>query len=629
MDIEEVVSDFVSLKRKGSGKYLWACCPFHDEKTPSFAVTPDKGIYKCFGCGASGDSISFIMDHDGLSYIEAIRYLATKFGVEVKETDQTDEAQEARNDRESLYIVLNHANEYFRKNLIATEEGKSIGMSYLRERGIDQRHIDKFELGFSLSTWDDLYHEATAKAYQEDILEKAGLVIRKDEEKVYDRFRGRVMFPIHNISGKVVAFGARTLKKNEKPKYLNSPESDVYSKSRILYGIFQAKNAIRKHDNCYLTEGYTDVISLHMSGIEHVVASSGTSLTEEQIKLISRFSQNITVLYDGDPAGIKASIRGIDMILQAGMNVRTVVFPTGEDPDSYSQKLGSTAFREYLAENTKDFITFKVGLYAEEAAKDPLKKAESISEIIRSISLIPDGVKRAVYIRESSRLLDIDEQVLVSELNKYLLRIRKANSSPERMKERPEPMAEDVLPQPGITNNDIIGVREWESLRIMIKHGTREHNGEPLYRYLLSEFSDVRFISEHSQVLDWYRIQVEDGIVPDSATLLKNADEEIRGVLVDLITDKYEVSPYWFEKHQIYVPNEEDNLEKLFVDNVTRLKHSIVRKMIDEHREKLKDTRDDEEIHTLLEVQMKLKEVEMELARHLGVVIPTKGTGNS
>ena len=358
VDIVEVVGDFVTLKRSGSS--YKALSPFSNERTPSFYVVPSKGIFKDFSSGKGGDAISFVMEVDGLSYVEALKYLAQKYGVEIAEEAQTDESLKAQNKRESLYIILNYAKDYFHDLLINHEEGRSVGLSYIKEREISNESLETFELGYSLGQWDGFMKAALAKGYDKDLLEEAGLIVVKEEGKTYDRFRNRVMFPIHNSSGKVVAFGARILITDKKqPKYLNSPETPLYHKSNILYGLFQAKQAIRQDDNCYLVEGYTDVIGMHQSSIKNVVSSSGTALTEPQIKLLSRYSKNVTVIFDGDAAGIKASVRGIDMLLEGGLNVRAVALPEGEDPDSYSKQLGSTAFQHYIKEESQDIIRFK------------------------------------------------------------------------------------------------------------------------------------------------------------------------------------------------------------------------------------------------------------------------------
>jgi DNA primase len=370
-------------------------------------VAPAKGIFKCFGCGKACDAIEFLKEIEGLDYIEAIKFLGKKYGIEVEEEEATPEELAQQSQRDSLFIVLNYAKEYFHNQLFESPDGRSIGLTYFKERGYHESVIKSFELGYSLNQWDDFHQQALKKGYSEDLLIQAGLVVAKDDKK-YDRFRGRVIFPIHNITGKVIAFGARTLT-TKGPKYLNSPESEVYQKSKVLYGLHQARTAIRQQDNCYLVEGYTDVISLHLSGVPNVVASSGTSLTDEQIKLIKRYTNNITVLFDGDTAGIKASLRGIDMVLSSGANVRVVEFPQGEDPDSYARKLGSSKFQDFLKTQSLDFITFKTQLFQKEAQDDPIKKVHTIKEVVESISKIPDALQRAIYLKRCSELLEIDE----------------------------------------------------------------------------------------------------------------------------------------------------------------------------------------------------------------------------
>ncbi|QSE99218.1 DNA primase [Fulvivirga lutea] len=625
-DIEDIVSDYVTLKRKGSGKYLWACCPFHDEKTPSFAVTPDRGIYKCFGCGKSGDSINFVMEHDGLNYVETIRHLAKKYGIEIIEDEQTDDQLAEQNEKDSLYIVLNYANEYFKKQLLETDEGKSIGLSYFKERGYDAPIIEKFQLGYSQSAWDSLLQDATKNAYNEDLLEKAGLIVRKEGDKKYDRFRGRVIFPIHNVTGKVVAFGARTLKKDDKPKYLNSPESDVYHKSKILYGLYQAKGAIRQQDNCYLVEGYTDVISLHQSDIENVVSSSGTSLTDEQIKLISRFSQNITVLFDGDAAGMKASLRGIDMILEAGMNVRVVVFPEGEDPDSYSKKLGTSEFKAFLKEHTTDFISFKTSLYAEESARDPLKKAESIKEIVSSIGKIPDGIKRAVYLKESSKLLDIDESVLVAELNKILIKDRRKDTKKREEEATGERLLDELITETEVKSIDVkdqIRIQERESIRLLVNYGLNEIEEEyKIYNYLLNELEDVEFVTPvYKEIFELFKERLDQGEVIDDQYLIANGSEAIKKEVIDLVTERREISPNWNDKYQIFIPAEHDLLETVVYTHVARLKFRVIQKLITENLAKMKVEKDSEEQDKLFIIHDRLKKSEMELAKVLGIVV--------
>ncbi|MBC7923361.1 MAG: DNA primase, partial [Ferruginibacter sp.] len=433
-DILEVVGDFVSLKKRGSN---WiACCPFHNEKTPSFAVSPAKGIYKCFGCSKAGDSIRFVMDIESLGYVDALKYLAKKYNIEIEERELTSAEQLQQGERESLLIALHYAKDYYQHTLFDSDDGRNIGLSYFRERGFSEKTIRDFELGYSFDSWDAFTKEALRKGYSLDILEKAGLTILKEDGKRFDRFRARVIFPIHNVAGKVIAFGARILKADKnQPKYLNSPETEVYHKSDVLYGIFQAKQAIRQEEVCYLVEGYTDVISLYQAGIANVVASSGTSLTAGQIRLISRFTPNITVLYDGDAAGIKASLRGTDMILEEGLNVSVVVFPDSEDPDSYVKRIGAEAFKAFIRQNRKDFITFKTELLLAGAGRDPFKRAEVTQEVVESISRIPDRNTREALTKKTSELLEVKEDTLIGMINS--IRLRKARE--EEKKRNPPP----------------------------------------------------------------------------------------------------------------------------------------------------------------------------------------------
>ncbi|RZL03393.1 MAG: DNA primase, partial [Pedobacter sp.] len=399
--IEEVVGDFVALKKRGTS--LIGNCPFHNEKTPSFHVSVTKGIYKCFGCGKGGDSVHFVMDHEKYSYPEALKFLANRYNIEVEETVQSPQNIEAQNARESLYIVSEYAANYFANELFTGEEGRAIGLSYFKERGFREDIVKKFQLGYSPDVWDALIQNATAAGHKEEYLEKTGLAIKNDKGRVYDRFRGRVMFPIHNFTGRVIGFGGRTLKTDKNvPKYVNSPESDIYHKSNVLYGLFHAKKSIRDTDNCYLVEGYADVLAVHQAGIENVVASSGTSLTVEQIRMIGRFTENVTILYDGDAAGIKASLRGLDMILEEGLNVKVVSFPDGHDPDSYMHHVGASAFKKYIEDTRKDFILYKANILLKEAGNDPIKRAGIIKDIVESISKIPDDIKASIFIRECS-----------------------------------------------------------------------------------------------------------------------------------------------------------------------------------------------------------------------------------
>ncbi len=623
-EIEEVVGDYVPLKKKGQN--MWACCPFHEEKTPSFSVAPNKGIYKCFGCGKAGDSIQFIMDLEGLNFPEAIRQLADKYQIEIEETESSPEQQEAYNERESLYIVLNFASDYFKDLLHNHPQGKSIGLSYFKERGFSNATIDKFDLGFTLDQWDGLIKAAKTAGHTEELLEKAGLIIKK-EDKTYDRFRNRVIFPIHSISGKPIAFGARILINDKKqPKYINSPETDVYHKSEVLYGIAQAKKSIRDEENCFLVEGYTDVISLHQSGVENVVASSGTSLTSQQIKLIGRYTQNVTVLFDGDAAGLKAAMRGIDLILEGGLNVKVVIFPDGEDPDSYSQKMGDEAFKSFLAENAKDFIRFKSDLLLEETKQDPIKKAGTIQDIVRSISKIPDPVKRAIYIKECSDILEIDEALLIAEQNKVVLRDkqskgditkRQANYLSESFNQAPEQIQKQYTPF------DVVALQERESIRLLLTYAELPLADDKLViDYLLQELADTEFIHPvYAEILEDFVSHLQKGTILNESYFIKNGSEEVRNVIFSLYTDRYELSENWEKKFEIYTPHERHILNDSIYIHVLRLKHRSILHLMEKNTEKLKDTDSQEDEQIILHYLMQLNQAKMEIGNLLGMVV--------
>ena len=452
--IVDVVSEFVTLRRRGVN-YI-GLCPFHNEKTPSFSVSPSKGLCKCFSCGKGGNVVHFIMEHEQLSYYEALKWLAKKYNIEIKERELTTEEKQAQSLRESLFVVNQFASEYFQNILYNDIDGQRIGMTYLRGRGFRDDIIKKFQLGFSTESHDALAKAAIQKGFKEDYLVKTGLCYRKDDGSLRDRFWGRVIFPVHTLSGKVVAFGGRVLSaatKNVQMKYVNSPESEIYHKSRELYGIYFAKQAIVRQDRCFLVEGYTDVISMHQSGIENVVASSGTALTSEQIRLIHRFTNNITMLYDGDGAGIKASLRGIDMLLEEGMNIKVCLLPDGDDPDSFARKHNATDYQAYINGHEVDFIRFKTNLLMEEAGKDPIKRASLISSIVKSISVIPDAIVRSVYIRECSQLLQMEEKILVEATAKLTEQAREAKIKEEQRKQYRAQQQTATAPTPPPSTN--------------------------------------------------------------------------------------------------------------------------------------------------------------------------------
>ncbi|GGF25914.1 DNA primase [Hymenobacter cavernae] len=668
-DIVEVVGDFVTLKRKGQN--MWACCPFHHEKSPSFSVAPAKGLYKCFGCGKAGGVIQFIMDIEGTSYVEALKYLAKKYGVDIQEEEKTPEEQLIQNDKDSQYIISNWAKDHYHKLLTETDEGQSIGLSYLRQRGLNQQTIKTFELGYSLDQWDDLLKSAEKAGFERKYLEKTGLAIeRKDDQgkdtgRRYDRFRGRVMFPIHNISGRVIGFGARTLKANDKSaKYLNSPESDIYHKSDVLYGLYQARQAIRNEEVCYLVEGYLDVLSLHQGDIRNVVASSGTSLTESQIRLIGRYTDNVTVLYDGDAAGIRASLRGIDLILEGGLNVRVVLFPDGDDPDSYIRKVGDQRFKEYLENNSQDFISFKTNLVAKEAAHDPVKKAEAIRDVLQSIAKVPDPIKRQVFLQQTSGTFGIDEQVLITEYNKLVknasgkaaggsppnnnsttaAKPASASASTRGPQLQPELSPEDEAAMYGATEElfgppaasssladdsevepvpDVLQACEREVVRLLLLYAAQPLADDiSVAQYLFSQLDETPIRTPiYADMLHLCREEMEQGRWPEVRTFIQHGRGDIRSLVSDLATEKYELSPNW-STHQIYVPRELDQLQQACDNAILRLNKVNVQRELAARLDSLREPLDEETLMETLHAVKLLKQMDDQLGNMLGTVIP-------
>ena len=623
MDIVDVIGDFVTLKKSGSS--YKALSPFSAEKTPSFYVVPSKQIFKDFSSGKGGDAITFVKEIDGLSYVEALKYLAKKYGIEIKEEERTDEQMEAQNKRESLYILLNFAKDFYVDNLKNTEDGRNIGQSYFKERGFTEETIEKFELGYSVSDWGALLKEAEKQGHNLDFLEEAGLVIKK-ENRTYDRFRSRVMFPIHNITGKTIAFGARTLSSDKKqPKYINSPETDLYHKSKVLYGLHQSKLAIRKDNNCFLVEGYTDVISMHQAGVENVVSSSGTALTPDQVKLIKRYTNNVTVLFDGDAAGIRASIRGIDLLLEGDLDVRAVVLPEGEDPDSYSRKLNVSAFRNFVETEAKDIIQFKTKLFLDEVGDDPLKRAGIIKDIVTSITKISDPVKRAVYIKECSSLMGISEQILISEQNKILFDKRREDRGGQEVVVQ----ARDILQEESeetIGVLKVIEIQERESIRVLVNYGKEQiqnHDLEQiqLVSYFLQESDEIQFINPvYRRMMDIFKERLSEGEIVDSEYFIRTGDEEIKKAVVDMITHPFEISNNWKDKYKIHVPAEIEQLKDVTLTNILRLKFRIVQHLINEEHKKLKELKETEAIDKMLDEISDLKKIEISIAERLGNV---------
>jgi DNA primase len=590
--IVDVVQEFVPLKKRGAN--FLGLCPFHNEKTPSFTVSPSKEIFKCFGCGKVGNSVNFVMEHEHLTYPEALKYLAKKYHIEVVEKELSQEEIDKQNERESLLVVTGYAARQFTENLFQSDEGIRIGLTYFKERGFRQDTLKKFEVGYSFEKRDGFTKKALDDGYKQNFLVKTGLSIQH-EERLFDRFSSRVMFPIHSLSGQVLGFGGRILKSDPKSaKYLNSPESEIYHKSRILYGIYQARKSITEKDRCYLVEGYTDVMSLHETGIENVVASSGTSLTQEQVRLIKRFTPNITILYDGDAAGIKASIRGIDIVLEEGMNVKIVLLPENEDPDSYSKKTSNEGFAKYIRENETDFIRFKTNLLLSEANNDPVRKADLIRDVVKSIAVIPETITRTVYIKECSTLLEVSEPILYHEVNK----LRQQKSFQDRNK---YPAPEDLpIPPPVISKpvkqEPVSLYSEKEVIRLLLKFGSSEFerilNKEDgreeiitIADYIVREIiSDDLLFDNHvcARIFEEIRFHVEHGLFTGDKQFVKHEDPEISSLSADLLADSHELSRIWQEK-QSYVETEEMKLKEIVGDVVLKFKSDkiiIKRKVI-------------------------------------------------
>ncbi|SFS96753.1 DNA primase [Sphingobacterium wenxiniae] len=644
--IEEVVGDFVDLKKRGTS--LIGNCPFHNEKTPSFHVSVSKGIYKCFGCGVGGDSLKFVMELEKYSYPEAIRYLADKYSIPVEEVERSPAQMAAQDKRESLYVLSNWAGKYFKEQLWETEAGKSIGLSYFKERGYREDIIQKFDLGYSPDQWEALSSAALKAGFQKEYLKEIGLCIEREDGNIYDRFRGRVIFPIHNLTGRIIGFGGRTLKTEKSvPKYVNSPESDIYHKSDVLYGLNFAKKSIMDNDTCYLVEGYADVLSMHQAGIENVVSSSGTSLTTGQIKLISRFTKNVVILYDGDAAGIKASLRGTDMLLEEGLNVKVLLFPDGDDPDSYVQKVGSTAFREYLDAHQEDFIFYKTNILLKDAGHDPIKRAEVIRDVVQSIALIPDEIKISVFIKQCSTLLDIEERVLLTELNKMKLdkakaeskkenQVRKSTFAPPQMDEPPadffltDAEREELgiaPPQESVTITPEI-LQEREIVRILINYGaelaTWEGEGDiPVAPYLLSAIEDVDFVDKAcAYIIGVFKKKMEEYELPEPKFFYSHEDKDVQELAISCVASPYELSPNWNDdKRKIYVSQEREHLKPLIEQAIYRIKKRKVERDMLKIREELKQNLSDAEVEGLMAKYAKLKEVEQLLGSYLGNTI--------
>lgn len=627
IDIVEVVGEFVQLKKRGAN-YV-GLSPFVNERTPSFTVSPAKGIFKDFSSGKGGSAVTFLMELEKFTYPEALKWLAKKYGIEVEETVEAHENKEEENHRESLMIVSAYAAKFFHESMLDTDEGKNIGLSYFKERGFSNDTIKKFELGYSPDQWEAFTGQALKEGYQEEFLVESGLSVKRDNGTLYDRYRGRVMFPIHGFTGRVIAFGGRTLKTDKNvPKYVNSPESEIYHKSNVLYGLYFAKKAIRDEDNCYLVEGYADVLSVHQAGIENVVASSGTSLTAEQIRLIGRFTKNITILYDGDAAGIKASLRGLDMILEEGLNVKVVLFPDGHDPDSYVRSLGTNAFKTHIDKNRKDFILYKTDILLKEAGTDPIKRADVIREVVESISKIPDSIKASVFIKDCSHLLQIDERALLSELNKMRMAKSKKDAQQQASKQA-EPVDYYTAGEEASSEKQVKEdfTQEKEIIRLLLLYGNKMIDWDGIANtyigpFMIAELGDVDFDHEPSKrFMALYSKELENGVLPDEQFFIHYPDKEIVDLSVTLLATKYTLSENWYEMHKILVPDEQVNMKATILGAIFHLKKHKVGKILDNLRTELQNVQGEADTEILLTQYMQMKKVEKSISDYLGSVI--------
>ena len=666
--IEEVIGEFVSLKKRGANHI--GCCPFHNEKTPSFYVSPSKGIYKCFGCGKSGNAVGFIMDHEHYTYPEALRYLANKYNIPIEEERMTEEQKERQTERDGLFHVTEFAQKYFADILHNDEMGQAIGLSYFHQRGLSDEIINTFGLGYCLDEWRNFTDHARCNGYSDEVLEKSGLTIFKEEGKCYDRFRGRVMFPIYSISGRVLGFSGRILSSEKQAaKYVNSPDSEIYDKSHTLYGIYQARNAISKEDKCYLVEGNVDVVSMHQSGVCNTVASCGTSLTVEQIRLIKRFTPNVTVLYDGDKAGIKAALRAVNLLFEEGMHVRVVLFPDGEDPDSYAQKYGSTQLQEYLRTHEENFLAFKTRVLLDDVEQDPIRKSEVLKEIVNTIALVPDRIEQQDYIRLASSKLRMNEQVLLQELGKAinlnLIKSRKEEARQQSQSSTPasatpqQPLPTDGPPplEPDPDDYELMRqsssyrspeqilaaehpaeAQEKKIVRLLLNYGNKEIPQEvvddegntfvanlPIANIIVDEIvsNELHFDNPlYQQIFDLFRKAVEDEQpLPDANFFATNSDTILRNNALSLMVESYTVSDLWLTEKHISVPSIESRLYKDVEESILVLKQKKIEQKIEALSYKMRECKDEEESLILLAEHSQLVNLRQAVCQQLRRVI--------
>ncbi len=634
--VEDIVGDYVDLRKRGVN--LLGLCPFHNEKTPSFTVSPAKNIYKCFGCGQGGGPIQFLMEHDSMTYPEALRNLAVRYGIEIEEDESNEKNAEERQLIDSLYIINNYALDFYKKTLFETAEGKSVGLSYFKERGFNQATIEKFGLGITFNSPDALTKSAVSNSYNIELLKKLGLTSKHGR----DFFRNRVMFPIHHVNGKVIGFAGRILKPDKKaPKYLNSPETEIYHKSNVLYASHLAKGPMRKKDECILVEGYTDVISLHQAGIENVVASSGTSLTVGQIKLIRRYTQNIKILYDGDAAGIKAALRGLDLVLQQDLNVKVVLLPEGHDPDSYLKEVGSTAFETFIDRQAKDFILFKTDLLLKETENDPIKRTGLVKDIVSSIALIPDPIKRSVYIQQCSQLLEMSEQILISALNKDVSEVlQKKRKDKEREERRASadfptdapPEGDTTDPRPEVPSRAADNYQEMHIVKLLMNDGDKYYNEEDkvtVAEFILGNIEDI--IDEfdnpvYQQIVKEYHASLINDKQLALSYFVNHKNKEIAKLAVNLSSSQFEMSENWKKLWDIELQTQPIPDENYVTDGMHALLHFKFRKimkMLNRNKLLLKDipSGDKDQLMNIINKHQQLTDLRNEIAAKLKLVI--------
>lgn len=631
IDIIEIVNSFVKLRKRGTN-YI-GLCPFHNEKSPSFTVSPSKEIYKCFGCGKSGNAISFLMEHEKYSYVEALKWLAAKYNIEIEEKETSPEYRQQQQEADSLYIINKFAQQFFADTLFNTEEGSDIGMSYLKERGFREETIIKFGLGYNPQSRDTFTKAAVEKQFNKDLLKKAGLVVER-ENGLQDNYRGRVIFPIHNQSGNVTGFGARLIRKNDKaPKYINTPENEIYVKSKILYGSWFARQAIDKNDECLLVEGYTDVVSLHQAGIENVVASGGTSLTLDQLRLIKKYTSNLTILYDGDAAGVKAAMRGLDLALEEGLNVQLALLPNQEDPDSYVNKYGASVFTDFIKKNKKDFILFQLEYYLSEAGNDTHKKSQVVNRIAESISKInkaEDFTRQEDYIRKTAEILKIDEGGLHNLVNKLLREKfskdeKKTFQTEKTFQESPGEIAEIQEKESeslGLLKDEIYHERSF--VRCLLEFGLNEwETGKSVADYLLYDFMDEETIEDEmlKKIISTYKTWYEEKLEPTSKNFLYSEDLQMSNAVVHLIEFPYEVSEGWETKYEMKVPKREENYKSDIESTLRYLELKKIKKLIGINADELAKTTSVERQMLLIQTHGHLKTMEMQLTKEIGMVI--------